>query len=408
MSGERRIEMLWRCSSCGHKNLGRHLACQGCGSPKDDSEEYEMPADTSAAPSVTDPELLRLARAGANWRCRYCGSDQRTSRGLARNVARRKPRDARPRTSPPRQAVVPAQPLTTRRSPLLLVPLVALVLLALGVCASLSARGSRGARERLAHATPALALPFHEETASVTGLAWRQVISVDRYQILEGEGFEESKPAEAFAVRPTGPRFHHNERVLAGYDTESYPETVPDGFRSETYSEQEACGQDCTPRPETCREKCTPDKNGFATCRNECTGGGQDCRTKYCSVTKTRQVPQTKTVTKTRQVPRYKDEPRSATWYSWKFWDWRLARTLEKSGTGAQTVWPSADEVALDKRLGKGERERARRFGEYRVYFQNGNQARTLVFGRAEELARYPVGSSQRLRIWSSGRIEAL
>ncbi len=42
---ERQIELVWRCSSCQHQNLGRHAICQSCGNPKDESEEYEDDAD---------------------------------------------------------------------------------------------------------------------------------------------------------------------------------------------------------------------------------------------------------------------------------------------------------------------------------------------------------------------------
>ena len=73
----RHIEMTWRCSACAAKNLGRHKVCQGCNHPKDGSERYEMPEDPSRAVSVTDADLLRMATAGPDWRCAYCGSDQR-------------------------------------------------------------------------------------------------------------------------------------------------------------------------------------------------------------------------------------------------------------------------------------------------------------------------------------------
>ncbi|MFO0626631.1 MAG: hypothetical protein U0325_13535 [Polyangiales bacterium] len=79
------IEMTWVCSSCAHRNLGRHKTCATCGSPKDASESYEMPADPASAASVTEAALLRMALDGLDWRCAYCGSDQcRADRGCAR------------------------------------------------------------------------------------------------------------------------------------------------------------------------------------------------------------------------------------------------------------------------------------------------------------------------------------
>jgi hypothetical protein len=226
--------------------------------------------------------------------------------------------------------------------------------------------------------------------------------------VLPGEGFAESKPADAFEAHPVEQRFHHTEKVLDGYDTETYTETVPDGYRTETYTEQESCGQDCTPQPQTCSEKCTSDNNGFATCRTECTGGGQSCQTKYCSVTKTRQVPQTTTVTKTRQVPRYRDEARNATWYRWKIWGWKHDRTLEKTGTTLPTLWPSEGEVKLGKGLAAGQKEREQRSGSYAVDLVAGDQRRELALAEAAALDGYPVGGAHRLRVWRTGRVEAL
>ena len=75
--GRRQIEMTWKCSACEHQNLGRHKTCQQCGDPKDRGEAYEMPTNTAAAASVMEAGLLRMAEAGPNWRCAYCGSDQR-------------------------------------------------------------------------------------------------------------------------------------------------------------------------------------------------------------------------------------------------------------------------------------------------------------------------------------------
>lgn len=383
------------------------MACQACGSPKDESEEYEMPADTASAATVTDPSLLRLARAGANWRCRYCGSDQRT---LAGTCAQCGSAQAEGRST---AGVAPVAPAVVRvaRPPL------GTLLFVAGVCALLlvvagslvfSSRGGTRVRSQLGRGAAALAPPFHFETATVVAVRWKQSVTVERWQVTGGEGFEEAKPAEAFEVRPAGSRFHHKERVVAGYDTQSYTETVPDGYRTETYSAQESCGQDCTPRPQSCSEKCTPNKNGFASCKTVCSGGGQDCRTKYCNVTKTRQVPQTKTVTKTRQVPRYADVERSATWYTWKVWAWKVARTLEKSGSGTKPEWPGDAEVKLGKGLGPGERERENRRGDYRVELTAGATPRVLALPGPEALGSFAPGSQRTLRVWNGGRVEAL
>lgn len=406
VNGERQIEMTWRCSSCQGQNLGRHVVCQTCGSPKDESEAYEMPSDTGSAATLTDPRLLAMARAGANWRCRYCGSDQRTLDGRCGQCGSDQ-REGRS-TDAAAPALEPRATPARRRGGLLVVVLgLALALLVVLVLCGVGLGAATGRTPaRLSPAAVALRPPFHDEQATVLALRWKQEVRVERWQVLPGEGFEEAKPGEAFDVRPAGRRFHHKERVVAGYDTQSYTETEPDGFRTETYSEQEACGQDCTPRPQTCKEKCTPNKNGFATCRTECSGGGQDCRTKYCSVTKTRQVPKTKTVQKTRQVPRYADVDRDAAWFSWKIWGWKHDRTLERSGTTSATSWPDDSEVKLGQKLASGEKERSSRVGTYSLDLSSQGTRRTLDLPGPEALTLHPPESQVRIRVWDRGRIE--
>lgn len=409
MSNKRQIEMTWRCSSCGHRNLGRHMACQGCGGPKDESEQYEMPSDTASAATVTDPALVAMARAGANWRCRYCASDQRTLAGTCAQCGAAQGEGRS--TAVVQPAAMQAAPRPARASPLRFGTMVlagAVVAFVVAVFGFLVASSPGGVARRVERGSAALSLPFQLEEATVTGVRWKQTLLVERWQIVPGEGFEEAKPADAFDVQPVGRRFHHKERVVVGHETQSYAETEPDGFRTESYSEREACGQECSPRPQSCSEKCTPNQNGFASCKTVCTGGGQDCRTKYCDVTKTRQVPKTKTVTKTRQVPRWGDVDRDAPWHTWKVWAWKVARTAEKTGTSATTEWPDESALAVGKGLGPGQKERVSRKGEYVVELRAPSGVRKLELATGDALGAYPAGSKRRVRVWRSGRVEVL
>jgi hypothetical protein len=70
------VENKWTCSSCSTGNLGRHMECQNCGSPKEKHEKYDTSGATTA-PAVTDKKMLTQARAGANWTCKYCSNDNR-------------------------------------------------------------------------------------------------------------------------------------------------------------------------------------------------------------------------------------------------------------------------------------------------------------------------------------------
>ena len=363
-AGERVIEMTWTCSSCAHRNLGRHKTCATCGSPKDASESYEMPADPSTAASVTEAALVRMALDGPDWRCAYCGSDQRRAdRGCARCGASavegaevtetaRPPADEDPAWRGPDRAARAWHRSWWVRA---LLAAAALALVVLGARA-----WSRRPRDL---------------DASVIARAWRHEVQVERWAVRAREGFVENRPPEVLDEVSLGPRVHHHEQVLDGYDTQHYTERVLDGYTSEHYSAQVACGQDCTTTAPSCRERCSSNRNGFATCRTVCSGGGQSCRTRYCSESRTRQVPRYRNEPRTRQVPRYRSEPRFADAYRWHLWAWGPQRTLARGGTDEASHWPTDEEVGLNRALDEGERERASRSGTYEVSLRDEDAA---------------------------------
>jgi hypothetical protein len=402
MSG-RQIELTWRCSSCGQRNLGRHLTCQACGNPKDDGEVYEMPPDPSRVASVTDPAMLRQATAGANWRCMYCGSDARAfdgscaqcgatqaeGHGVARRVAH--------------VPVVAARVVKRQTFPVVyLIPVVVIALIGCGV-SSLLLRSSNRRYEPVAlvETKPS----FRDVEARVSAAHWKRQIAVDRWSIVEKEGFLEQRPADAMNVRSLGERVHHMEQVQRGMKTESYMETVTE-MENETYSEQERCGEDCTTLPQSCHEECTNNQNGYASCHTVCSGGGQSCHPRYCSVQKTRMVPKSKQVPRTRQVPNMVDEPRMATAFAWKQWDWAKNRTLEEKGDDFAPRWPDDATVALEQKLGKGERERATRLESYQVEAVATDGTKHNVYPKTEAEFKTWENARLTLRVHSTGFAE--
>jgi hypothetical protein len=396
MSGERQIEMTWRCSACGESNLGRHMKCQRCGDPKEDAEQYEMPTNTAAAATVTDPRLLRMATAGANWRCWYCSTDQRALDGNCGQCG-----------APPREAPAAAAFLATRaqaakraRTPWGMIVAgvgggVVLLVAAGSVLGALS-RGTTGTSGLVGSIAPPV---DREIDARVSAVAWETDITVERFHVIDGAGFAEARPADAFEVKTVDQRVHHMEKVSDGTRPESYTETVPDGYTTTTYSDRVACGQDCTTRPQTCKETCTSGKNGFASCKTTCTGGGQDCSTRYCNETKTKQVPKTKTVTKTREIPAFKDEPRMAPWFSWKARAWTVDRHVEERGTTQPPIWAAPTRVHLKQGIAKGEDERELRSGKFTVVFDAEGRSYKLTPASEDVFKTFDIGATRRIRV---------
>ncbi len=384
---ERQIEMLWTCTSCGNKNLGRYDTCQACKNPKDGSEEWEMPSDTAAAPTVTDPKLLAMATAGANWRCGYCGSDQRNTDGTCKSCGGKKA-EGRSLDEVQAPAPVPRQPRASRG------PVVAAVLgglvLSMGTCVG---------------CVVWLGSP-EEVEAKVGSVSWKHRVKVERWQVVDHEGFAEARPANANAIKSLGQREHHREQVLDHYETEHYTVKEQDGYRTESYTERVKCGETCTGRPKSCKETCKPNKNGFATCKTTCTGGGERCTTKYCSERRTKQVPRYKDVRKTRQVPRYRSEPRFAEFFAWKSWEWKPNRVVEAEGSTSEVRWPSEEEIDAGVRLEEGEAERSVREGTWEVTFvaagEKGERRFPHPCKSLEEFQLYPLDSPHRLRLKAS------
>lgn len=370
--GVRHIEMSWRCSTCEHRNLGRHKNCQGCGNPKDGSEQYEMPENPEQAASVTDADLLRMATAGPDWRCAYCGSDQRR----ADNSCGQCGAAVATGTELPDEPAPPRQSWFARREKWITrIAIAAALLVVVIVVLVWNAMRPR------------------DYDGKVQTVAWEHTIDVEKYAIRKHEGFKENIPGGAMEVTSLGKRVHHHEQVPDGFRTEHYTVQVPDGYRTETYTAQESCGQDCTTSPRSCSQKCTSKKNGFASCSTSCTGGTRSCRTKYCSRTKTRQVAKTRSEGRTRQVPKFRSEPRYAEAFSWRVWEWAHERTVSERGTDvAHLKWPAGAQ-----KLTGGEQEREKRKSKYVV---------TLLYG--DDTLKFEVTDTVRLASFANGSDHAI
>ncbi len=386
---ERQIEMFWRCSSCKHRNLGRHQTCQSCGNAKDGSEQYEMPENPEAAATVTDEALLRMATAGPNWRCAWCDSDQRAYDGKCKSCGA---------SLPAGKALPPPAPPPPPGS----TALGCLIMLIVGGVVSVCSVGVvRNVREAEEAASLRTVYELQSVSLRVEAVSWEHTVMVERYQSLAQEGFAEQRPAGAFDVRAMGKRHHHHEKVQDGYETVYFTEKVRDGYDTEKYTARESCGEDCTTTPRRCRQKCTSNNNGFATCKEECSGGDRRCSTRYCTVKKTRQVPRYVNVKRSRREPRYRQESRTAEWYSWKVWDWRLDRRVKAEGIATGELrWPTEGEVALGRKLGAGEKERKSTQARYSVFFA-GDRGQTVTYEpRTEsEFLRFPLGTTHTLRL---------
>lgn len=345
------VEMRWRCSACKTEVLGRLKACGSCGKPKGSESFYdadEQPPTVQA--SVTDPRLIALATAGADWTCPFCQNRQSrllTACSGCGGVPSEAGGDHEVRADvPSAHASIDGSRALWEYLLILLGTVCVLVFVV----------------PRVLHV-----LRGEEVTGLVKGRSWKHTIVVERYQIVEGSGFAETQPASAFQLSEDGSRHHHYRQV-------------PDGTTRESYTERVACGQTCTKTRVSCRSN----DNGFKTC----TGGDRVCSTRYCNEVRYR------------TVPRFKSVSVLAPWYKWRSWEWKFARTLETHGSSDTPSWPNDAEVALEVGCGAGEKERLTREAAYEIWFETSKDNRVVWKTRdLQQFLELRLGVAKRLHV---------
>lgn len=320
------VEMRWRCGTpdCATEMLGRFKKCSRCGKPKGDEPFYDAPGPVTRAQAITDAKLLKQAKAGKDFKCKYCRCAERRDSGECSNCG-----------APAEESIV-EEPEPIRIAPLR------------RDCPT--PPGSRLPMS-LAFLTGAIVIGIllgwlfwwllspKEVTARVAAREWTYTVQVERYQAVADEGFAEDRPADAVDVAAAGRKVHHKEKVPDGTEPKKYTD----------YDDPYECGEDCKTTPISC----VPNDNGFKTC----SGGKETCKKKICYPTKTR------------EVPKFKDEPVYENWYRWKVWRWKHDRDVSESGNGAAVKAPSEAKVALNQNLASGQRERFSDHAAYKVVF---------------------------------------
>lgn len=378
------IELHWTCSSCGHKNLGRHTDCQNCGSPKERDEKYEMkPDDPSSAAHVTDPSLLKLAKAGANYHCPYCGADVRAMNEVCGNCAARRHEDeeeagefdeekvglltdqdepeSKPAYAPPKYGGGGGDdggdseddPLPRRR---------------FNWRAALIALGAVAAVAGIVWLCVFLFVP-REVDATVAGVNWRIDAALRQKTLMHGEGWRSDMPMGTFNESC-------DNRQNGTEDCEPHEcncRDVPYDCNC-TGGDSYSCN---------CRDVCTDNGNGFASCHQEC----DTCTTpRTCQTCYNRECD-----TCYNQCPVYED------WCSYDYHEWPVVQRDSTSGNDLEVSPPSLRAHGPDQRLDVNER--------YEVRFTDGEDNWTLRPDARNEFTRYPPDARWRIKVNRAGQV---
>lgn len=341
-------ENTWTCSYCSHTNLGRHNQCQSCNARKGSDSKEQIPAGNPAM-QVTDPELLKIARGGADWTCEYCGSKTRNAKGECANCSGPKeefvaPEFQEPKEVSPQPPQPPSHPKPTVEQAMRYV--------------EWHRKGRDGpgfpsivwACSVLFLLPMCLAFYSSEVTAQVSSVTWEYSISLEQ-EIENNKEDWAPLPGDAYAVscqnKYYGEEDCHCRQVSDGYDTETY---------------------DCRPHDCFCHTSCSNMGNGFSSCE-------ENCDTCYDSCS--------------RQVQKFKEECDSCPVYRdychYKQKEWVRVSTRDTSG--------SLDEPHYDPSVvARGPQQRTSTTEKYSVKFKEDNKTYSYTPRNLSDYKRFQEG----------------
>ncbi|MDQ7821573.1 MAG: zinc finger protein [Candidatus Eremiobacteraeota bacterium] len=203
-------EGAWDCPNCEYKgNKGPDKHCTGCGAPRGDDVKFYLP---DSAREVTSEAELTKAQAGPDWKCPFCGGDNKagapacTGCGAAKDgAATREVKDIRfdRREQPPSRTPPPGASGSLKRS--LSYGCGCFVLFVVFFLA-LIAFGSR------------------DTTLKVSGFQWTRTVEVEKLGTFRETAWEGEVPAGA-RIRERTRAVHHYDQVQTGTVTRTRLET---------------------------------------------------------------------------------------------------------------------------------------------------------------------------------------
>lgn len=323
----------WDCEHCGQQGiLGPETKCTNCGSNRPEDVRFYLPKD---ARYVKDEQKIKEAKAGANWDCSFCGSDNLaratvcSSCGNARTAAeeRLEIREYGLGETPDDSEVARGLELEDDRASGLK-----------PIHPETEYRKAFNQHKKKKKTNKSflwiggilltgfiilIVLTFIQKEISVevTKMHWERTIETEQYKEVMEEGW--SVPSGG-RMTDSYRAVHHTEKVFDGYETRTRE------VKEQVGTERYVCGQ-----------------------RDLGNGYFED---KYCD------RPVYETRTEEYQVQRYREEPVYKTKYRYAIFKWMPAGTIKTSGNDKNPEWGDLSLIENDK----NRRER-NRTEDYRI-----------------------------------------
>ncbi len=180
------VNLIWTCPSCGTENPGPIKTCTACGAPQPADVQFNK-VDSAKFDLIKDEALIRMAKAGPDIHCPYCGTRNSSQAALCSNCGGELAAGGKARQSgtvvgattdqPPAPPAAPAKKMSKGCIfALIFIAIIAVVLTI--VLISLSSK-------------------TNTITAQVSALSWQRSIDIEGYVAVEQKAWHDEIPAGA-------------------------------------------------------------------------------------------------------------------------------------------------------------------------------------------------------------------
>lgn len=194
----------WDCPSCGNKgNLGNATHCVNCGSPRDPNVQFYLLSDEE---EIRDKAKLAEARAGADWQCEYCSSENKALNKFCQSCgnprdgvekARQEKTDYTPNIQKNSRETLTGDLPKSKNAPISYWKWLVVLLIAGALYYFFAPK---------------------KVQVEVVKFAWERTIKLENYGWLEEVAWELPNGAKLISKRQA---LHHTNQVLVGHRTES-------------------------------------------------------------------------------------------------------------------------------------------------------------------------------------------
>lgn len=212
------VNLIWTCPSCTTQNPGPIRSCTSCGAPQPADIQFEE-VDPTKFELIKDEALIRMAKAGPDKHCPYCGTRNKSTEDRCNECGADISTGALLRKQGAKVGATQetSTPETAPKKKLSKGCLIGLILAAAIACITLII-------------IVVMSLKSETITASVTEVAWNRSVVIEAYSIVEGSDWYDQIPEGAdLSSCSSKYRYTSDEPVVNSTETCGDPYTIDTG-----------------------------------------------------------------------------------------------------------------------------------------------------------------------------------